>query len=728
MAADNKVPNVNLHPTAHDDPSTRIWSSYISGAEKHNRNLARSWKGDMDAILIFAGLFSASVTAFIVESYKTLSPTQEDTIVVLLARISQQLATMPNATSSATAFTPYDVIPEPFVPSTSALVCNTLWFLSLGFSLLCALSATLVEQWVRNYLQATESRPSPHERARICAYLYQGLEKFRMAALVEVIPMLLHISLLLFFAGLVEFLRPVNAAMSALTLGMLILCVALYALATIIPIFRRDCPFHTPLSSVWWKLLKILRLLKRQDMYGNVVAISGSMDKVREADALDISPQRDQRDLEAMSWTLKNLREDVELEAFVEVIPRVVAGFDYSAKLLLHKLLYHDDIAVRLGHRIPRLLISCTGGVLDPLHGQKRATTCLAAIWSLNMMATHTDSAQSSSSILSQKTLRFDQFTLRDIRTVKIELPGVEEYAISAMAVVARSLLDVKVEQAIQSELELEEFTRSFSKELLPPTPTITYDTQLGNPRTILNRIPGVFKSLENYFASGEGIAASLPFIFFTAYFSNVRKLQRIIASPPEDVDPLNLAHETLKVIRSFLQILNQAGFSLTLDYASSFLTSRTLPHEAFNTIRRIFLKIDFSFPVSVDSQRRFVTFLDDALESDSEGGTHLPQSIINIVLGLTRAITDPTCVLKAKNIITRCMRFFPSEDEALKALSALDGALPPPPPTLELFSEHMYSNLKLDKGTMRPGGARDPAVVASMAKVALPRKKYETL
>lgn len=55
----NSVPSVentrsNLSPPRrYDDPSTKIWSLYLDQAEKNNERITESWKGDMDAILIF---------------------------------------------------------------------------------------------------------------------------------------------------------------------------------------------------------------------------------------------------------------------------------------------------------------------------------------------------------------------------------------------------------------------------------------------------------------------------------------------------------------------------------------------------------------------------------------------------------------------------------------------------------------------------------------------------
>ncbi|KAG6911363.1 hypothetical protein DXG01_001034 [Tephrocybe rancida] len=698
-------------PFAHDDPSTQIWTSYLSHAETLDRNLARSWKGDMDALLIFAGLFSASVTTFIIESYKTLTPNPSDATNALLTQVSLQLAAMSNTSTplytNGAPFFPNVPSPDAFVPSNSALVCNTLWFLSLGFSLTCALSATLVEQWVRNYLQATESRHTPHERARISAYLYRGLVKFKMAALVETIPMLLHVSLVLFFAGLVEFLRPVNAAISYLTLGMLVICVLLYALATILPIFRRDCPYHTPLSSLWWKIMQVLRVLRRHDVEGTTVIMSGSMSAAREIEATQISSERDQRDLSAMTWTLRNLRHEAEFEAFVEVIPRAVSGRDYSAKLLLHRLLYHEDPFARLGHRIPRLLMSCTGGVLDPVVCQRRAATCMAAIWSLSMMAVHTDSWETPTPVQSNEQRRFDEFTLQDIETVRSEIPAISDFAMSASTAIARGLLDTCMEQAMNQEILLNNFIECQGKKVF------VYDLQekvnenvasaarlkYSGPLRVIRIIQHNLTALKTFLASGGAIATPKAFVLISTTYIRISTLLEHISQAQPTPDALSLATQALSFLHSFRTHLNQAGFSLFADYASSFLGGplQPLPYEAFKTLRRLFIKLDLEQPVARATQTRLVSCLDGAL--DPHGESRVPQSIVNILLGLARALRDPACALKAKAVIGRGMRFFASEDEARKALEALDWALPPPPPTLDLFTGHMYSNVKIDKG-----------------------------
>ncbi|KAJ7818493.1 hypothetical protein B0H14DRAFT_2250719, partial [Mycena olivaceomarginata] len=121
------------------------WAVYISEAEKYDKAPVEGWKSDMDGLLIFAGLFSASLTTFLIESYKTLSPDQGAMTIALLAQISRQLDTSSSNTSMATTN------PSFTTPSAATLACNILWFLSLGLGLSCALFATLVQQWARDF-------------------------------------------------------------------------------------------------------------------------------------------------------------------------------------------------------------------------------------------------------------------------------------------------------------------------------------------------------------------------------------------------------------------------------------------------------------------------------------------------------------------------------------------------------------------------------------------------
>ncbi|KAJ7436340.1 hypothetical protein FB451DRAFT_978751, partial [Mycena latifolia] len=199
-----------------------------------------------------AALFSASLTAFIIESYKTLRPDTTDTVVELLTRISSQMSDLSNI--SASAFPPAPrPSPASFSPTTASLFCNALWFISLFLSLTCALLATLVEQWARGFIQKIDRRGSPVMRAKIFSYLYDGLKTFDMHTVVDIIPLLLHTSLMMFFAGLVAFLIPINLTLVIITALWMTFLVVSYGALTILPLSFPHCPYWTPLSGILWR-------------------------------------------------------------------------------------------------------------------------------------------------------------------------------------------------------------------------------------------------------------------------------------------------------------------------------------------------------------------------------------------------------------------------------------------------------------------------------------------
>ena len=177
-------------------------------------------------------MFSASLTAFLVESYKNLAPnpkkvnayyTQQS--VTLLAQISAQLVASGSPVPDTVNLPP----PYPdFHPAGSDIRINIFWFMSLVFSLTAALAATLVQQWVRDYMHVFQRYNHPLKRARIRQFLYEGTEDWYMAVVVDVVPALIHISLFLSFLGLADFLFTLNTSLATATTITMIICTLLY--------------------------------------------------------------------------------------------------------------------------------------------------------------------------------------------------------------------------------------------------------------------------------------------------------------------------------------------------------------------------------------------------------------------------------------------------------------------------------------------------------------------
>ncbi|KAJ7657761.1 hypothetical protein DFH06DRAFT_1408772 [Mycena polygramma] len=399
-----------------DAAAAKLWAVYVSEAEKYDRSLVETWKSDMEGLLIFAALFSAILTAFIVESYKSLNPDPSDLTVQLLEQISQQLAAAVNGTT-------FNIAPSPsFTPTVSSLVCNALWFISLGFSLACALIATLIQQWARDFLHKADMRSAPIIRARIFSYLYYGLKHFQMHTVVEVIPLLLHASLLLFFGGLVAFLIPVNIAMSAIAAAILAIVTAAYSTLTLLPLRYLDCPYQTPMSGTFWRILQSFKKIWRQRRNSTMV----------EAMSRAAMEYSDERDYNALVWTIKSLSDDVELEPFVEAIPDLLWGpterrtsYDHHIQCLLR----NPD--VRLLDRIGDLLMSCDAGILAPDVTQRRQIACFKALWALASCAIQWSMPLDFSSLFASSALLNYANDFQN--------PGTKPYITSTRALMARS-------------------------------------------------------------------------------------------------------------------------------------------------------------------------------------------------------------------------------------------------------------------------------------------------
>ncbi|KAK0466288.1 uncharacterized protein EV420DRAFT_1636870 [Desarmillaria tabescens] len=479
-----------------------------------------------------------------------------------------------------------------------------------------------------------------------------------------------------------------------------ILCGTLYALITFLPVFHYDCPYRTPLSLLSWRILCSLRLLRRRDSLGVLQPIVCGMSEAQETAAVEISPQRDARDFDAMCWAIELLRVDNELEPFIEVIPNVVACSDLSAKLLLYRLLNHDAVTIRLGYRIQRLLVTCTQSELAPATVQKRAITCLSAIWSLTMMSLPASPVTTTSATYrSRETLHFDEQTLKYINLVQSSIPSVSDYSVSALTVVSRNLLDMYVDQILKLETEIGGFvmTGKWCHRQLQ------VDLTHRHSDLVLKRLHQQLDELEEHlFCSHQKFV--LPCTTMEAVHWHLEELI--------NTGGLHVRHQDHRE-----PSLNQAGFSLTTEFIAYLLKSPSLPYEASNTLRRLFLAIDYDIPLSLESQSLFVEQLDEALEPHPLlTGSRLPESIINILQGMVPAVTEASCKLKAMRTLHLYRNRFPSNDAASKALIHLQGDLPSPhlpSPPLDLFGSHMYTNTKLDKPvtlTRILGESRDAA------------------
>ncbi|KIJ34570.1 hypothetical protein M422DRAFT_181916, partial [Sphaerobolus stellatus SS14] len=111
---------------------------------------------DLDSLLIFAGLFSAVNSAFIVNIDADLSANPTDTTNTLLMLLI-------HTTDNKSFVNQTLEIPNWTGPSSTVIWTQSLAYLSLGTSLLAAFGAVLVKQWLAHF-KSTRFTPGSLEQ------------------------------------------------------------------------------------------------------------------------------------------------------------------------------------------------------------------------------------------------------------------------------------------------------------------------------------------------------------------------------------------------------------------------------------------------------------------------------------------------------------------------------------------------------------------------------------
>lgn len=229
-----------------------------------------------------------------------------------------------------------------------------------------------------------------------------------MTTVVNTIPTLLHVAVVLFIMGLVQFLFSTNLIIAGVILGIFLLSGLVYLCATILPIIWVHCPYRTPFSAPLQYVAVLMHRtvhsltwsIKRYTLRGST-GVRQTMTGVeesalefvagdkwttfREKSASDLTTvdARERVD-RSLQWTLASLTTDGELEPFVAGLPGVLSmSSDKTQSCIVSNALMalSHDSKHELIERIVRLLNSCIPPTtLSDGARYKRVTTCIQAI------------------------------------------------------------------------------------------------------------------------------------------------------------------------------------------------------------------------------------------------------------------------------------------------------------------------------------------------------------
>ncbi|THH00790.1 hypothetical protein EW026_g1796 [Hermanssonia centrifuga] len=239
------------------------WKVLLGAMEQSDQKTLDRWKAEMDNLLIFAGLLSAVVTAFTVESYQWLRDDPAATSVILLAQISDKMTSFSVAAGFINSTEPN---PRPIDTSSfavpDAVRINMLWVLSLTFSLIAAFLALAVQQWLR-HIPLPEDM-TIRQSTRLRQFRQEGLGHWRVPMIVSFLPILVQVAVILFLIGLLYLLRPLNHDIGLAFTVVAGSLLGSFAITAFLPFYYRDCPYK---SSFFPTILCIVQPIAKTILY-----------------------------------------------------------------------------------------------------------------------------------------------------------------------------------------------------------------------------------------------------------------------------------------------------------------------------------------------------------------------------------------------------------------------------------------------------------------------------
>ena len=240
--------------------------------------------------------------------------------VAMLDQISHQISSISPQVSIPS--TPPPSFPS-FKPLSSDIRVNVFWFMALVFSLIAALLAILIQQWVRDYMHVFQRYSDPLKSARLRQYLIEGSEGWYMPVVAEAVPGLLHMALFLFFVGLCDFVLKVNTTVGLSTTIPIGISGCFYIFTIFAPVVYPQSPYQNSFSAVIWYLVQKLHGRRYKDRSSNGASkpVSSVMAEGQMQLAMEEREDRKGRDQRAIRWLASNMTEDTEIESFVMAIP-----------------------------------------------------------------------------------------------------------------------------------------------------------------------------------------------------------------------------------------------------------------------------------------------------------------------------------------------------------------------------------------------------------------------
>jgi hypothetical protein len=308
---------------------TFSWSLYASFLLSHFLLLIR----------LKAGLFSAVVTTFVAQTSQTLQADYPKISASLLTElVGLQRALIQGSSAESVSASELSFV-TPFEAEKTDRWVNGLWFTSLSLSLSTALFSVLVKQWIQNYISALTGDVQGRVHTR--QFRYNGLDQWHVRAIIGLLPLMMHMSLCIFFIGLVIFLKPLDGVITWVVCSLSGTSYGLYIVSNTLPMIILNCPFRTPVSEYSFRMYSFVF----RQVFQSFTPSSSSTLTLKEMEVETRENIHDELDSSSFIWLTQNSSSPTAMNVALQALSGLEDNEKTSAMFLTLGMTYDSSFS-----------------------------------------------------------------------------------------------------------------------------------------------------------------------------------------------------------------------------------------------------------------------------------------------------------------------------------------------------------------------------------------------
>ncbi|KAG6849461.1 hypothetical protein H0H93_008248 [Arthromyces matolae] len=223
--------------------NARVWRVYLDEADAYDSDMIDGFRTILDSLIVFASLFSAVVTSFVIQTSQVLQPNNQQIIAAFLLETNKLLRAAGNITK-IDAIPPSSIALNTTTYTPTDVWVNGLFFISLTLSVTASLLTVLAKHWIQAYIEVVPG--DAKTQAMLRQFRFDGLTRWNLKTIIEALPLVLHSSVAIFLVGLSLYISQMSPSICALVSVITASTFIFYLGTSMVPAFSIDCPYRLP--------------------------------------------------------------------------------------------------------------------------------------------------------------------------------------------------------------------------------------------------------------------------------------------------------------------------------------------------------------------------------------------------------------------------------------------------------------------------------------------------